>query len=385
MSGRRSRTVLLVHYRLFADDWAAWLTNAGHHVEWLVPQTLTVEFVRAACQALAPRFIASINFSPELALLATLGQTPYVSWTVDPLGPQRFTLYDGTDPRLSVAFAHRRSTVERLGKAGIAASFLPLGAPAERRRELALPSDAAEPRFDVSFVGSSLADEARQLDQLVVDSGGDAALVADFRRFVDRELDAHEGDVTYAGMGDDGASLPAELLARFGARQPPLALLADRVNGALSHALRARRVHAVSKHTLGVFGDAGWSASPSYRGAAKHGDELTRIYNASALNLDVPRVYQRDIVTMRVFDVLSCAGVVLTEPSADLAELFADGTELVTYRSDRELADATDSLLRSPDLRKSIGQRGKLAVLERHQLSHRFQSIEEALVRRGLE
>jgi len=375
-------TVLVVDYPLFAHDLAAYLERAGYRVEWLVPKLLNIELFVAIARALSPRFLVSINFSPELALLATLGRTPYASWTVDPLGKQRFELYPNTDPALLLAFAHRKSTVERLRAIGLAgASFLPLGA-AERRRPVTDRAVLERHAAPLSFVANSLADEYEKLRRLLRAHGADAELVARFATCLDEMLGAHEGSVEYAGVGAACDGVPEALLG--GLAGIDLATLGDAIDGALSHRLRALRVASLAPLGIVTYGDAGWSAvGAPYRGIADHGEELTAIYTASALNLDVPRIYQRDIVTMRVFDIMGTGGLVLSEPSPDLLELFSDGHELVTYRSEKELVATAERLLGAPEERAHIAAAGERAVRERHGLDQRFGRILEVLGQRG--
>jgi hypothetical protein len=382
-SAAERRTVLVVDYPLFAHDFAAWLGLRGYQVEWLVPQALSVEMFGKVCRVLSPPFVASINFSPELALLCTMAKTPYVSWTVDPLGPERFKLYPGTDPALVLAFAHRRETVERLRAIGFGdAEYLPLAA-SGRRQSLSDDPELERYRTPISFVGSSLAQEGQALSHALSGHDAEPELAAAFAELVEGLLDQHEGDVGYAGFGPDCSALPEALRARLPAGLD-LGKLAELVNGALSHRLRMRRVEALAPLGISVYGDTGWQGcTAGYAGIAGHGDELTRIYNASLLNLDVPRVYQRDIATMRVFDIMACGGVVLSEPSPDLLELFTDGSELICYSSARELSEKSARLLASAQERASIGRAARTAVARQHLLQHRFERLEAGLARRG--
>ena len=159
----------------------------------------------------------------------------------------------------------------------------------------------------------------------------------------------------------------------------------DRINGALSHRLRLERVRACRQHGIRVYGDDGWEGCGDlYRGRAEHGDELTSIYNASKVNLDVPRIYQRDIVTMRVFDVLLCGGVLVTEPSSELLDLFSVDTHLATYRDDAELIRLIDDLNNDPERARALGEAGRKLVMNNHTMHQRVGAMLEELVRRGL-
>ncbi len=94
---------------------------------------------------------------------------------------------------------------------------------------------------------------------------------------------------------------------------------------------------------------------------------------------DEVRPDQRDIVTLRVFDILACGGVALSERSHDLATLFDDGHHLATYRGIRELAQRTVELARDPERRAELAAAGRAHVDAHHRLSQRVDLILAAL------
>ena len=128
-----------------------------------------------------------------------------------------------------------------------------------------------------------------------------------------------------------------------------------------------------------VWGDSHWKAierlGGKYKGAAKHFDELTKIYCASTVNIDIGRIYQSDIITMRVFDVLSCGGCLLTEANEDLKNFFDLGQELDTYQSLDELRRKTLFYLQNPDKAKAMGERGRQRILKDHTIHMRIEEI----------
>jgi len=128
-----------------------------------------------------------------------------------------------------------------------------------------------------------------------------------------------------------------------------------------------------------VYGDEGWTSfEKSYKGFADHGDELTAIYCASTINLDLPRIYQRDILTMRIFDILACGGMILTEKSAGLTDIFTDGQHLMSYTDSNDMTSKVKLLLQDKTLRDTIALQGKHEVLQHHLISHRVTTILDA-------
>jgi spore maturation protein CgeB len=138
---------------------------------------------------------------------------------------------------------------------------------------------------------------------------------------------------------------------------------------------RLKIVSGLSQYGINVWGDEGWEKIAGrgviYRGYAGHRRELVNIYNASGINLDVNRLFQRHIVPMRVFDVLACRGFMLAEHSRALADLFDIGREIISYRSVKELHDHVNHYLGDPGSRREIAAAGMEAVIKRHGMESR--------------
>ena len=151
----------------------------------------------------------------------------------------------------------------------------------------------------------------------------------------------------------------------------------DLLDGWLAHELRCARVRALTAYGLHTYGDDGWSGNAgNYRGFARHYEQLNLIYGASMANLDLPRVYQRDIVTMRVFDVMACGGVLLSEWQADLADWFISGEHLMMYRSTAEMVETVSRILAMPPLeRQAMGHAARNRVISRHRLASRVEEM----------
>ncbi|MEO1174023.1 MAG: glycosyltransferase [Myxococcota bacterium] len=128
---------------------------------------------------------------------------------------------------------------------------------------------------------------------------------------------------------------------------------------------------------LAVWGDDGWSDVPAldYRGVARHTRDLNWIYSNSVINLDMSRLYQEDIVTMRVFDALACGGFILSPHCEELAELFEVGVEIETYDSIEELIDKCQYYLEHPEETKAIATRGRARVLRDHTIRKRVRTL----------
>lgn len=381
--GTERGRVLVMDYKLLVGDLVQRLESERFAVRVVEPGSMSVERFEELRRSVRPSFLLSVNYSPELAFLATKHGLPYVSWTIDPLPRSRLRVLPGTDLSLCLAYAHRPALVLELARLGVPEPrHLPLAAGA-LRVAITADEELSGLRCNVSFAGVSLRVEydalLRRLDQL----DATPPLLARVERWLGELFAARAGDLAFCGLAADGSELPQWLSAGLAPAADPVEL-SDRVNGALSYLLRMHRIESLRPFGVRAYGDDGWEAlGELYRGRAAHGDELSRLYCASRVNLDVPRLYQRDIVTMRVFDVLACGGVLLTEPSAQLAELFRDGEHLYTYRDATELAARVEWILAHPEEARRVGERGRELVHREHLLVHRVRTLLADIAARG--
>ncbi len=237
-------------------------------------------------------------------------------------------------------FTYRRAEVAELRAGGFThVEYLPLAADLERRAPVPLTAgERARYGTPVSFVGSSMQPQAAGFRQSFVaalaGTRPGATDAADAAVVLEEMLAEQRSDFTRFVVPDALARRVPEL----GARVPTWWRSSARWAGEIAAAeKRLAYVGRLGRFGVCVWGDEGWRAAQSaglachYRGPAGHGLELTKIYCASLINIDIGRVYQDDIVTMRVFDVLACGGFVLAERSPALAELFEIGAEVECY------------------------------------------------------
>ena len=148
---------------------------------------------------------------------------------------------------------------------------------------------------------------------------------------------------------------------------------------------RLSHVAALAPLGVEVWGDAGWRQVADrgvvWRGLAGHKHALTRIYNAARVHVDINRIYQQDIITMRVFDVLACGGFLLAEHSPGLARCFVIGQEIETWRTQAELVAKARHFLAHPAQAAAIAARGRDRVLRDHRFTDR---VGHMLSRMGL-
>ena len=139
-----------------------------------------------------------------------------------------------------------------------------------------------------------------------------------------------------------------------------------------------KRVNYLAKlgnFDMKVWGDEGWRAieqyGVKYMGSAGYIYEINKIYDASCINIDRNRLYQTDIVPMRIFDIMACGGFVLVEYSRELDEIFEIGREIETYRTVDELVSKADYYLDHRAEALEIAELDREAVCKNHMISMR--------------
>ncbi len=328
------------------------------------------------------RTLFSINLIDGLAsLLGNLGME-YVCWEVDPATSP----YESTDEDGSAAtrvYTYRENNLSRLREAGYRhRSYLPLATNPRRRRSIEPGRVEEQYRCRISFGGSSLAANANRLRERVAawirhhrlrsTPGEWSRFQRQFQRWVSRAPSWDENPIQPIERRLDEWSIPRVMEVDD---EPLMAAMA--VAETRAHRKRVQVVEAVGDHfPIHVWGDEGWENRVgrlgTYRGEAGHGDELTQIYNGSRVNLDINRLYQPDILTMRIFDAMATGGVVLTEPSRAVEELFEPGVHLGVYEGPDGLLREIRRLLNNPREAREMGRRGRESVIHDHTITQRL-------------
>lgn len=365
---------------LFVDDIADALVGAGAFPWGVDP--VPEELARASA-ALGARAVYAVNHTVGLAEQAAALGLHLREWEIDPaMDPPR----PPSAPIGSAAvFTWRAAAVPTWEAARWPRVWhLPLAANPERRRPIPQPG----PPVAVGFVGNSMVAEARRcLGLLHAELDAFRSLVpaltanaarALLRRALDRQLAAPSAWVLPDAVDE---VLPG--FRRFvRLRGHPWAV--DALLGEVAAAEKRRRViSGLAPIGVDVWGDAGWADLGAQAGVRHHGPvghlrALTEVYNRVAINIDINRLYQPDIVTMRVFDVLACGGFVLAEHSAEIGSLFEVGREVVTWSGLPDLRAKIAHFRENPAEAAEIAAAGRARVLRDHTIVARLRAMEDA-------
>jgi spore maturation protein CgeB len=375
------RRALVCVGKLFVDQVCAelrsrgfelWSLDAARHAEQELDRTM---------HRFEPELVFAVNATNGLAEFCHRHGCKLIVWEVDP------SLHDPppcASPTEHVwIWTYRQANVEPYRRAGFAqVEHLPLAADPSVRA--VRDSESAE-RVPISFVGNSMVTQVESYQR------GFASLYASWRgspggarealAILESILSEQRADLfryRLAELLEERAPGFREAVLADPAGADPL-LLAAEIAAAEKRLTLCANLASLDLH---VWGDEGWKLlaprGVCFQGRAGHGEELTGIYNRSRINLDIGRIYQSDIVTMRVFDVLCCGGFALVEHSAQLERCFRVGEELESYRSLAELRAKAAHYLEHPEEAAAIARRGHERVLREHTIGLRMQRMLEA-------
>lgn len=375
------KNVLLIDYAIFLTDVAYELKESGYNPVIIKAKYASYENYIQLIDDLEPEFIFTINFSPEIAFLASRKKIKYLSWTVDPMPDNRFSIIPGTDLNYSKLFVHQNNLIDRFKSAGITKiEFMPLAAPKKRRYQITDQNFLAPYKTLLSFVGNSLNSDLKAIDKVFNKWGFDFNLKDSLLSFFAKDAFQIIDSVAFKGFNKHnfGEILGKKFessLEYLNENQLPRFI--NILNDLASSVLRVERVKSCLKHNITVYGDEYWKqiAGNNFKGKAHHGEELTKIYNASTFNLDMPRIYQRDILTMRVFDVLSCQSILLAEKSSEIEKYFTDDKELILYENSQDLNEKIVFYQNHPELLIDIALNGRVKILNEHTIKQRVNTI----------
>ena len=372
VSSPNAPIALLCRGELFVQDVGDILEERGFAVYiWDVERLSHDEVVYGALNA-DPALCLTINYRYGLAEIVERIGSKLLIWEVDPsMDAIRPTL---TSTTCSYVYTWRIAHMELFRQAGFQhVQYLPLAT--NTKRCFPKPAESAERQryaCRVSFVGASLIDQGKHYRDVFVSTYTQWSGRSDGEEKLVMLMKEQEQDLSHF-------QIPKLLLRWFPSFSREMkdadvslsALLGEWV----ASVKRRAYVSSLKDQGIHVWGDRGWSNIPKYRGQAGHLKEVVHIYRGSEISVDINRIYQPDIITMRVFDVIASGGFVLTEHTPVLDTLFDVGTEIATYTTMTDLAKKVEFYLQHPEERERIVQAGRRRVFAEHTMKHRMERM----------
>jgi spore maturation protein CgeB len=110
-----------------------------------------------------------------------------------------------------------------------------------------------------------------------------------------------------------------------------------------------------------------------------YGLKKTKVYRASAINLNVQGARMVNGENFRLFEIAACEAFCLTTPKPDLGLWFRAGVDLETFRDAVELRAQVTRFLADPDARVERARAARRTVVAAHTYRHRAAQVLDAL------
>lgn len=368
---------------LFVDDVSRALKVFGYTLYTLDVTRLSVEEISLTIKRFNPQVAFAINYVNGLAELFESHGVDLICWEVDPATDHLKPI--SSNPDRAYVFTYREANVEEFVKAGFKnVEHLPLASDTEKRMPTKLSPDEHD-IYDakLSFVGSSMIENAASLRKIFLSQykayqGGSADAVEEGNQLLEEILSVQRQDFS--------VYLIPDLLDKY---FPDFIRYLFELPGAYDPSILVGEIAAAEKRSnyianlgsLGVkvWGDDGWLSTEQYgvkyMGSAGHNYEINKVYSASSINVDINRLYQMDIIPMRIFDIMACGGFVLAEYSKELSNIFEIGKQVETYSTLDELVSKAKYYLDHESEALEIAKRGRDEVRKNHTISARVKHM----------
>ena len=313
--------------------------------------------------------LVSWNYFPILSLVAQTVKIPYYSWVYD---CPHFTLYSApvmqSGNRIGI---FDREMAEALKAKGVGTVFhLPLGVSSFQTRR------AKEYACDLSFVGSLYTGEYDYYSLLKQED------IPKAEEAVSRQVFCYDADPLGEYLQDPGEELPRfqrllqeqqlypgdeyfmtdEEIIRAAILEKEVTIRERRkLLSAFAHRFgkeRDFRIHTASKNPPGEL-------LPYVKPPVDYHRQMPLVFCNSKVNLNITLRSIHTGIPLRVLDILSCGGFVLSNEQEELREYFREGEELALFSSLEEALEKAAFYLAHDTERERIAAKGQQALRER--------------------
>ncbi|HOJ34264.1 MAG TPA: glycosyltransferase [Candidatus Hydrogenedentes bacterium] len=373
----KTKLLILTTQYFFDESWK----RAAEYLGWevaTVPSAmvggLTKDQMRQLFLTLTefrPDFLLTSNFA-GMDVLGIFGRffedvrIPYVSWFTD---TPRMILYERVVhcSHYTVAATWERAYEPHLRKLGFShVFFMPHATDPFLFRGEFTPT----PTRNVSFVGTSMIDQAREAWDVLSES-------PQLYREVEK---AFLQDRVSRSIFPDGIEMVInpQILQKEEPRQRRHAELCLIYEG--TRRLREKLVRALAPFNIEVRGDRFWlQIYSNVDGDVSYFGDLAEYYRTTAVNVNITSIQMSRAVNQRVFDCPAAGGFLLTDDQRDLYDFFDVGKEVIVYKDFEELAEKTQYYLKHPEERAQVVRAAQQRILKEHTHAHRLKSLETFL------
>ncbi len=344
-----------------------------------ISPTEQLKLVETALSTEHPLFVFSVNYYPVIARICHVYRTMYLCWTVDSpvlelfdesikYDTSKIFLFDGA--QFDCFAPYNPKNIHHLPLASCVERF-------DKVMKTITPTDRQRYSNQITFVGS-LYNEKNPFR--TVQGLSDYAL-GYINALVETSLKLPGCNLTEAALQDTIVSELKKNAPDFYQSDavicnPDSYIVAHRYVGAqITETERIRTLNALATHfpvDLYTFSDAAQLENVTVHNGVQTLTEMPKIFHLSKINLNMTTKPIQTGLPLRIFDILGCAGFLMTNYQEELCEHFTIGEDIECYTSMDELLDKCDYYLQHEDIRSAIAYNGYRKVCESHTYSHRI-------------
>lgn len=337
---------------------------------------ILIEYAKE-CPALD--FVISINYIPIISRACKFLNIPYISWLCD---CPCYSLYSNTlnEPHNHVFFfdrmhAERSKAINPMTNI----YYLPGASNIHSKCYSITDEEKAYYNYDVSFVGSLYSEKGTH--ERISNS-----LPPYIMGYVNGIINAQLNVYGYNFMEDSmSESFVEEFKKHMNWQLPPdylddpRSIIADYYLGYRCTMLdRINTLKAVSGHFdthIYTTSDTSMLLNINNHGIADTNTMLPKIYSCSKINLEITSKTFKSGMTLRLFDIMSAGGFVISNYQSEIPEYFTPGEDIVLYESIPDLLAKIDYYLAHEEERLQIASNGHKKLLEHHTYDIRAKQI----------
>ncbi len=329
--------------------------------------------------------VFSFDYFPVISMICEINQIPYFSWIYDcPM----LTLQSKTlENDMNYIYCFDRIYTEHLLREGAKHCFhMPLGGNADllqqiEQQENEDPTLITRYGCDISFLGNLYNEKKNRYRSTTGYS--------DYTKgFLEGAINAQLQIYGYNFMKE---ILPDNMIEEIESkcqlklgemyRQDARQLVADAVNMEVSARERELVLKKISSrypltlYTGSKLPDALMTVNIKNMGYADYEKEMPYIFHNSKINLNITSKSIESGIPLRVFDILSCGGFYLTNYQPEIAEMFEDGVDLVTYTDMDDLMWKVAYYLAHEEERVAIAKQGYQKLTAQHDVKDRIMKM----------
>ncbi len=327
-------------------------------------------------------FVFSINFFPAISYTCDHFRVPYVCWSVDSPVPELFS--NALKKEWNRIFLFDQAQYQFFHPVNPGRIFyLPLATNVKRWESVVLnmtEEDYAKYDADVSFVGSLYTEKCRYDRLLLAQKMPGQPYISEYTQGFVRGL--IEAQLKVYGYNFISDTLTDRVIREIADADPDFYrgsdtyMDTDRYLAAhqyigikLAAVERERTLNRLAQYFhVNLYTNSDASPLPNVHcmGPALTLTEMPMIFHASKINLNITMRPIETGLSLRIWDVLGCAGFLITNYQAEIPEYFEIGRDLETYESMEELEQKVQYYLTHEDERIEIAINGYEKVSRLH-------------------